>query len=302
MPKGLRIDMYNSRLKNVTGRDLKGTYQNLIEGRMHSAHCTCVSCLYHFLKRRHKKARLGRDEFFLYYLAFFYSTEKEGSLAKIFSTVGDRRRDWKKIKNVFFNIVGPRESFEYPETDHYRIISRHDKKANIPKLINTKKAFADMLPFKVSPFLCEAQRILESIRIVTGFGVDWLRFLERLDVEGVMIFLEFISRSFKVIDYLMKLKNKSADYRQIYRKHHLSREDLLIILDYLERKKILTLDKENKKAALGPEWFEALKHFSSWLELIKDGLKTIQPFSIQATRNVFIQQLSQSTVRQLPRV
>lgn len=82
-------------------------------------------------------------------------------------------------------------------------------------------------------------------------------------------------------------QEKKNNQREISRKFHINRDNLLLLLSYLEIKKIIIWDKKNKKVSLDPDWIFWRNRFQKNVDLILDGIKKMPPYSIRDAKEIF---------------
>lgn len=285
-------------IKMVTEKNLKKVYQDLMNDKIHQ-NCSCPSCLYQFVKSRNKKIRIGKDYFFLYYLAHFYSYTKDERKSKFFSWNKDRIHEWDKILELYYKITGDegrkiyfRKEGNRQVPENFRIISRYDKKFNLSGIINSRDVIKTMLPVNLSPFLMELENIFEIIRqrsIYTDFPPAYSLPPEILESAYFEFFKPLVKFALKIIEYLFD-KSKTEDsctQRELSRKYHAKRDALILPLSYLEFRKLIIWDKKNKKISLDPDYlFWLANRFYRDLCLIVDGIKEMAPYSIRDAKEI----------------
>jgi hypothetical protein len=280
-------------VKIVTEKDLKKAYQDLQKDRVHQ-NCSCPSCLYHFVKSQNNKTRIDKDNFFLYWLAHVCSyTKDEQRSSKFLSRNKDRAHEWSEIFRLFKKLTGKEWKVDHieEEREHFRIISRYDKKFNLSGIINARNNERICAPIEISWFMFELENIFEIMRQRTKYDFPFAYSLSPKDLERA--FSEFFKPLFKfvakTIEYLEdKLKEKEQiSQREISRKFHAKRDDLMLLLGYLEFRKIIIWDKKNKKISLNPERLFWYKRFDRDIHRIFDGIKEMAPFSIRDAKEIF---------------
>ena len=288
------MSVANSDVKMVTKEILKKSYQHLIEGKIHKSDCYCASCLYHFFKLRNKRSRIDKDNFYLTWLAVSMSKIKENSTSKLFEYNKDRDHKWKKILKLYCEVTGQDwRKMQFEEQEHFRIISRYDKKFNISKLINVKEGLAEILAIKISPFLAEVERFLESKNKYSESGYSPPACF--LQTRILLKIFEKIKLAIKIVFYLEDLGvGKKIKQRDISRKFHrrIDKLNLLILLDYLEQKSIIEWDKENKIVLLHPDWKGSFEYFINWVFMIDESLNDLASFPLGAAVDAFEQKVS----------
>ena len=283
----------------VTEKNLKKAYQDLMNDKIHQ-NCSCPSCLYQFVKSRNKKTRINKDNFFLYYLAHIYSYTKDENKSKFFSWNKNRIHEWDEILELYYKITGQegrkiyfRKEGNREVPENLRIISRYDKKFNLSGIVNAMDNVKTMLPVELSPFLIELENIFEIIRqrsIYTDFPSVYSLPPEILESMYFEFFKPLVKFAIKIIEYLND-KSKTEDsctQRELSRKYHAKRVDLILPLSYLEFRKLIIWDKKNKKISLDPDFlFWLVNRFYRDLSLIVDGIKEMAPYSIREAREVW---------------
>jgi len=281
----------------VTLKTLKKIYHDLKEGKSHSHKCYCAACLYRYIKAKNKNTRINRDNFFLYWVAFHFSKIKKDSNHKLFLYNRHLNRNWEEIKGLYYEVTGQEGRKIYFEKTHpdrpenYQIVSRYDKKFNIPQVSHAKDGAIYFLPFKISGLCIEIDRLIESMK----------KYAEDIDIPPACFLsaevLIKLSDAFKISIKIVKFlcdsgENKKIKYRAISRRFHLDVEDLLILFDYLEKKKIITWNKENKEISLHPDWENSMEIYLYWLDGIRKEIKDLPPFSIKDAQKTFFETLS----------
>ncbi|HEB35907.1 hypothetical protein LCGC14_1142830 [marine sediment metagenome] len=287
----------NSKKKIVTLETLKKIYRDLKEGKTHSYKCHCASCLYHFIKGKDKKARIDKDNFFLSWLAFHNSNIKKNSNYRLFPLNKHLNRNWKETLKSYYEITGQKGRRIYFERNHpnrpeqYQIVSRYDKKFNIPKTSHSKEGDIYFLPMKISGFLLEAERVLESVKkYAEDIYVPPANFLPAKDLVELSGIFKI---SIRIVKFLVDSgKDKKIKYSVISRHFHLDQEDLLILFDYLKRKNLIIWNKENKEISLHPDWENSMEIYLYWLDNIHEEIRDLSPFSIKDAQKAFIESAS----------
>lgn len=281
----------------MTLAELKKNYGDLKKGRVHSHDCGCVSCLYYYMKLKNKDCRIDKDIFFLYWLAFCHAEKKEKARNGVFLLNEHLQQNWKEILGLYDEITsrkgrrgGDYDNIierKYPDrSDLYRIISKYDKKYNISKLSNLKSRLADRLHISISPLLLETERILDCIRRTVVHTPP--AYFPPKDI--LLEFNNFTKKALKIAVLLNKaVKKEKINMRFLSRKFQLSKKDLTVILDYLEQKHILVWDKETNEIVLGYEGMKATIYYIDWIEVIRESLNSVFPFSIEMARRAFIE-------------
>lgn len=280
----------------MTEEQIKKTYQELQKDKVHPNYpnCSCPSCLYHFIKSRNKKTRIDKDNFFLYWLVHVYSyTKDKKRSSKFFTWNKDRVHDWsyilrvcKKIPELKSRIIQMEE-----EADYWRRISRYDKKFNISGIINARDDIRIRAPIEISWFMFELENIFEIMRQRTKYDFPLAHSLSPKDLE--LAFSEFfkpvLKYAFKIFEHLInKLKKgEQISQREISRKFHINRDNLMLFLSYLEFRKLIIWDKKNKKISLHPDYLFWLMDFEGVVHLIFDGIKEMAPYSIRDAKDIF---------------
>ena len=246
--------MANSTSNSVTipktTKNLRLSYEHLKNGIFHQYGCYCPACLYYFVKKRNPNSRIDKDNFFLYWLAWYFSESRKKT--KLFEFNRDRSRDWEEILKLFCKITNQkwREDQFYTNREHFRIIYRYDKKYNISKINNTKDTLKNYLKFLTIPLFVEIENYLVSFYKYLGkrppFPACYLS-----ENQLLAIYKELI-KAIKIIFFLEDTyKEHPIKFREISRKFHLSKFKLSILLDYLENKKIITWNRHDNLVSLG---------------------------------------------------
>lgn len=283
----------------MTEKDLKKAYQNLQEGKTHPS-CSCPSCLYHFVKSRNKKTRIDKDNFFLYWLAHICSyTKDEKRNSKFFTWNKDRIHEWNEILRLYYKITGKKGQKIYFEKDYsdgvpeqFRIISRYDKKFNLSGIINARNNLKIRAPIEISWFMFELENIFEIMRqrtIYTNIPSAYSLSPEVLENMYSEFFKPMLKYAFKIFEHLInKLKKREQiSQREISRKFHAKRDDLMLFLSYLECRKLIIWDKKNKKISLDPDYLFWRMGFERDVHLIFGGIKKMIPYSICDAKEIF---------------
>ena len=293
------ISLTNSGLKIVTEKFLKKVYRDLLDGKVHEFTCGCASCLYHyaqfvFKEKKGKKIRSrwdSKDNFFLYWLAFHLSARKGSGNCKLFDHNKHRKHDWYNIINLYYRVTGQKrireKQFETERPEYFRIISRLDKKYNIPQIEHAKTTQAIFFPACISPFLVEVDRLLDTIRKYYQ-DVD-LPIAGHLPTGALKELFKEIQLAIKITFYLKKSKVSTYHkYRDLSRAFHISLKELLVLLDYLEQINIIVWDRGEKTVSLGPDSDFWLFRFLKWLGFIGHNLAKLGPYSFDDARKAFI--------------
>ncbi|MGD2295690.1 MAG: hypothetical protein PVF22_07630 [Candidatus Aminicenantes bacterium] len=272
--------------------ELKKTYGDLKEGKVHSHDCSCASCLYFYMKLKNRDSWIDKDSFFLYWLAFRHLEKKEKAADGIFLSDEYLEQNWTEILGLYDRIISQKgkkgkkqENIfkkKYPtRSEQFKIISQYDKKYNIAKLSNVKKGLVDILHVKISPLLLEIEKILDCVR---GMGVQTPH-AYLLPRDMFLKYNKLTKKALKIAVFLNKTgKKEKINFRFLSRKYHLCKKDLTIILEYLEQKHILEWDKETNEIVLCPGGTTATVYYIDWIEIIRGSLKSMFPFSTEIAR------------------
>lgn len=268
--------------KNATEKSLKNIYQDLQHDKIHQPFCNCAACLYCFLKAKNKKTRIDKDNFFLYWIVLYMSKIKKGEDPKFFEFNKDRDHNWLKALELYYKITGQKwRTTQFQEGEHFRIISRLDKKFNISQTILAKQLHEDTLPINISPLFMEIDKILNIVRLVindsdlpSAYSIP-----DECFEEICKIWKEVALSAIKIVSYLSKEK-KQLKHRDISMRFHINRYDLWFSLGYLEQNKIIIWDKKEKKVSLDPDWLFWFNRFLKSLYSITKDIKQLAPFSI----------------------
>jgi hypothetical protein len=174
------------------------------------------------------------------------------------------------------------------EREHFRIISRYDKRFNLSGIINARDNARILAPIEISWFMFELENMFEIIRRYpkNNFRPAWSLSPENLEWAFYKIFRPILKYSFKIFDYLSK-ENREVGQRDISRKIHIKRDDLILYLSYLEFRKLIAWNKKNRKISLNPDWIFWFKRFDRDMHLIFEGIKKMAPYSIFEAKENF---------------
>ncbi len=296
-------DLYKLREPYLTW--LRRIYKDLKKGISHNYKCNCASCLYHFLKKRNPSSRIDKENFFLYWLSYQFIKIKNDNKLPFLIKNSDIKRNWDENYPDFIDSeilvlyckvsdIDPDSMYDrITNKEHLRIITRYDKKYNIPRLIKARKDLIDLLPFKISPLIAEASRFLEIIKDETDQELPPAVLL--FPDETLIDFYKLIYKARKVCAYIIKRKEqKIFKHREIMRNCHIQKEDLLLIIEYLKRNRIInTDDKEISKSSKWEYWSSI---YLNRINLMMECLEDIKPFSVFDAKEIFNKQILSNSI------
>lgn len=250
--------------------------------------CPCAACCYFYLKKI-KKTRIRKENFFLYWLAFVCSDSKDTNKNRQLIYNKDLKRDWSYILDLLFKIL-PEEDrkrievyFKKPDNpEHYRIVSRLDKKIHLQTLISEKKWNEFWKRWKSS-----TRRNLER-QMLIPFLISYKKYNDDQCSDPFFhpedyyygfhkIIMNMIKLTQKVIDYLYDNKEE-IEQRRLQRAFSKKRCQLLPVLDLLETKEIIKWNKIKKTISMHPNFKNNLRSFSSSVKSYRKKLERIQRF------------------------
>jgi len=269
-------NMAFSQSEKVTIEKLNKGYLDLLNDVTHGPGCFCASCLYQYRMRGiegEKKRWLDKESFFLYWLVYEHSENKEKFTRPYSRAPLD---NWEEIKKLFYEITKSKkiDKFTWPDLEHYRILSKYKKKANIFYLTMNKDATEALLFMHFASFMLEAEKILKSMKKYnSNITAQDTRFLSNEELE---LIYQFIRKAFQIFFYIANEcleKNEGIKQRDVSRRFKIKKQGLLIILDYLKKRNLIIWNDNENRIILHGNWKDSHRFFFHVLDTIHNGFK-----------------------------